>query len=183
MKLYDKEYGILDCLKSVGLLISFIFAIVALFCSSNLLRAILVAYFVIGGISDFLMKITISFIWGHKSLVKVGSANKTLLKKLRLVSWMPRTVGILERLIFTTSFILGRFEYIGIWLALKTIGSWKSNTGENNMNKNNLWRVTENIFLMGTAFSLILSFFGAISFWIFLGKWDNLLYKSLFEVH
>ncbi len=67
-------------------------------------------------------------------------------------------MGILERFMYTTVLVIDQPAFIAVWLGLKVASQWKR------------WEDTErgtyNVFLMGTALSLIIAFFGA---WIALG--------------
>ena len=134
----------------------------------NLTKAVLFFYFFAGGISDLLVSFIIRYCWSHKSLQNVEVVNPSLVSDLEEVSWLPRVVGIFDRLIFTSSFILGKYELIAIWLGLKVVGSWKDNFYENSKIEKEpriqLWRIKENIFLIGVALSLILSYISAIGF-------------------
>jgi hypothetical protein len=67
--------------------------------------------------------------------------------------------GIVERLLYTTVFIINQPAFVAVWLALKVASQWKRWDGEE--------RGTYNVFLMGNAFSLIIAYLGA---WIVLGR-------------
>jgi hypothetical protein len=43
----------------------------------------------------------------------------------RPASYLPRLVGIVERVLFVASLQLGKAEFIGVWLVLKVAGQWK----------------------------------------------------------
>lgn len=86
--------------------------------------------------------------WGY--LTKKGKQGKS-----SAVLTLP--MGIIERLMYTTVFIINQPAFVAIWLALKVASQWKR------------WGDTEgeyNIFLMGCALSLIIAYLGA---WIALG--------------
>ncbi|MDD5675203.1 MAG: hypothetical protein PHC61_13625 [Chitinivibrionales bacterium] len=63
--------------------------------------------------------------------------------------------GIVERLLYLGSLIIGKPEFIGLWLGLKTAGEWGHwhNTSENGVGRKGYL-----IFLIGTALSLSFSF-------------------------
>jgi hypothetical protein len=67
-------------------------------------------------------------------------------------------MGILERFMYTTVFIINQPTFIAVWLALKGASQWK------------IWKNGErgpyNVFLIGSALSLIIAFLGA---WVALG--------------
>lgn len=177
MKHYDEDYDPFfppNLAASLITVIAFAFVVVP---GNDFVRAVALSYFLLGAISDVLINVIIGNIWSRNSLVESGSVKKdvTLAKKLRLVSWLPRFVGVFERIIFTTSFILGRYEFVGAWLVLKIIGSWQSKTGK----EADTWRVKENIFLIGTALSLILSFIAAYGFWELISPQNNFFFNLI----
>lgn len=125
--------------------------------------------FALNCVFDVVIHVFMGFLWGHDSMHKLKvvkndgkdhADGKVNLSELREASWQPRIVGILERIIMTASFIIGKYELVGGWLVLKVVRI--HNNSEGNKQKNSLWRVTENMFLIGTAFSLITSFIGAV---------------------
>jgi hypothetical protein len=87
--------------------------------------------------------------WGY--LGRKGIPGKTL-------GILTLPMGILERLMYTTIFIIDQPAFVAVWLALKVASQWKRWEDKE--------RVTYNIFLMGSALSLIIAFLGA---WIALG--------------
>jgi hypothetical protein len=68
-------------------------------------------------------------------------------------------MGILERFMYTTVFLVNQPAFIAVWLALKVASQWRRWEEDKE-------RGTYNIFLMGSALSLIIAFLGA---WIALG--------------
>jgi hypothetical protein len=68
-------------------------------------------------------------------------------------------LGIVERILYTTSFILGAPSWVGIWLVVKVAVQWDRWTGKE--------RATYNVFLIGSALSILFGFIGA---WIAIGK-------------
>jgi hypothetical protein len=76
---------------------------------------------------------------------KIGEYNpKDSLKSFR---WTANLVGILERIIYTSSIIFGVQSFIPIWLGVKIISQWKKGEIENG-------RAMFNIYLIGTGLSL-----------------------------
>jgi hypothetical protein len=183
MKHYDQNYNIFERFNFVSLLVLIASFAIVILPINNFIRAVIFSFFFIGGISDLLVNRVIGYIWSHKSLKEVSVVKKALIADLKKVSWLPRIVGIFERIIFTTSFIIGKYEFIAIWLGLKVIGSWKNDSYENNKQSSmKLWRIRENIFLIGTALSIILSFIAAMVFLLIIDQQNSFLYKKPFRV-
>lgn len=67
-------------------------------------------------------------------------------------------MGILERLMYTTVFLIDQPAFVAVWLALKVAAQWNRWEGKE--------RGTYNVFLMGSALSLIMGYLGA---WVALG--------------
>jgi len=71
---------------------------------------------------------------------------------LRLNLYPPAFVGFCEAVLYPTSFLLNKAEFIGVWLALKVAGQWK------------LWQEGQegrrrfNRFLVGNAVSIFVAF-------------------------
>ena len=65
-------------------------------------------------------------------------------------------VGVVERLIYTASFVAGGWEVIGAWLVLKVAAKWQK-AGE--------FTGADNVWLIGNGLNLIFSYLGA---WIVL---------------
>jgi len=62
-------------------------------------------------------------------------------------------VGIVERLLYTTAFLVNQPGFFAVWLALKVASQWKRWGGDE--------RATYNVFLIGSGLSLIMAFLGA----------------------
>jgi len=78
---------------------------------------------------------------------------------------LPEMVGILERMLYTSSLLIGRPEFIGLWLALKVAGGWKgwsepvkAPDGKIVINGRDLFSV----FLIGSGFSIAYGVTGAL---------------------
>ena len=78
-------------------------------------------------------------------------------KKKRGVLTVP--MGLIERFLYTTVFLLNQPGFVAVWLALKVASQWKRWKDEE--------RGTYNVFLIGSGLNLIISFVGA---WIALGS-------------
>ncbi|OAN64197.1 hypothetical protein A8B79_12685 [Balneola sp. EhC07] len=81
-----------------------------------------------------------------------------LAKKLQIPKKEPGILtlpmGVVERVLYTTAFLVYEPTIIGIWLVLKVATHWGRWTKENQ-------RGTYNLFLIGNALSIILSYLGA----------------------
>lgn len=87
---------------------------------------------------------------------------------LAALTWV---VGLIERFTFTAALIIpGAWQWIGVWLAMKVIVRWQSvpskgeDGGEGRLPSKK--RDSDNIWLIGTALSVLFGFAGA---WIALG--------------
>lgn len=68
------------------------------------------------------------------------------------LSWL---VGCIERLLYTAALIVGIWQWLGIWLAVKAVARWqnaKSISAEPD---------TDNIWLIGNALSVLFGYLGA----------------------
>lgn len=84
------------------------------------------------------------------------------------LTWL---VGMVERFTFTAALIIpSAWQWIGVWLAMKAIVRWQSvpSTGEAGGKEKfpSKQRDSDNIWLIGTALSVVIGFVGA---WIALG--------------
>ena len=82
--------------------------------------------------------------WGY--LAKKGIAGKP-------AGSLTVFTGILERSIYTTIFIINQPAFVAVWLGLKVASQWKRWEDKE--------RATYDIFLIGSALSLIIAFIGA----------------------
>jgi hypothetical protein len=68
-------------------------------------------------------------------------------------------VGVVERGLYTTSYLLGRAEFIGAWLLLKVAGAWRGwNEGHAGVEGRAMYQTT----LIGTGLSLAYGVMGAL---------------------
>ena len=195
MKYYDQDPKVTEYISKflfrfpnwISLIIVLTSIFLVIFIPNNInLRAVLWSYFIFGGLSDLVVNFVIGNIWG-RGTPKKYLGTLTDLKDLKNASWIPRIVGILERIIFTTSFIFGRFELVGFWLVLKVIGNWQSNPTPVSYSKkqkqSKLWRVKENIFLIGTASSLILSLISAFVYFKIIDNKSKYFDKKMSQIN
>src|SRR2546425_10452035 len=67
----------------------------------------------------------------------------------------PQMVGLVERTLYTASWLLGQPEFIAVWLALKVAGQWSRwSEVKNVQGKEMSGRAVFNTFLIGNAFSV-----------------------------
>lgn len=104
-----------------------------------------IGYFVSIVIGHYITKLIIDYLW-EDSEIK-GKRNSKL----------PAILGLLERLFYTTSFLLNQFTLIAVILGLKALGEWK-NPVENQV----VQRHQVQIFLIGTLISLLFGLAGGI---------------------
>jgi len=71
-----------------------------------------------------------------------------------------RSVGWLERVLYTAALLANAWQWIGIWLAVKVAARWRSTAGDSDAPVDNVW-------LIGTGLSVLFGFLGA---WVALGK-------------
>lgn len=87
-------------------------------------------------------------------------------KDHKLHRWYGGIIGILEGIMYITAFLLGRFEFIGIWLAFKVVGRWERSRIEfkYKSDKGDLGKLQTHaiysIFTIGNALSIIYAFIG-----------------------
>lgn len=191
---YIKNYGLREFFNELFNKVALHTLIISIIILSNLWNResnlesnikLLLVIVIFSTISDLAIHLIMGYMWGHKSMyelnvvtdLKLKNNSKVNLIQLKQASWQPRIVGILERMIMIAGFIIGRYEFVGGWLALKVIRI-NSNSYKRKSNNNSLWRVTENMFLIGTALSLITSFIGAE---IYKNISNNNLYYKLNE--
>jgi len=92
---------------------------------------------------------------------------KTMVEKLgqrNPFSWTSEAVGYIEGVLYTSSWLLGKSEFIAVWLALKVAGQWGRWTdGSTNSEKVIIpGRAYYNIFLTGSGLSISYAVVGAL---------------------
>jgi hypothetical protein len=72
---------------------------------------------------------------------------------------LPNMVGVVERSLYTTSYLLRKAEFIGAWLVLKVAGAWRGwNKGYAGVEGRAMYQTT----LIGTGLSLAYGVMGAL---------------------
>ena len=116
--------------------------------------AYLPGYFFSVIISSFFIKLVVDTMW----------------KKLQMrserhpYSWMGNAVGYIERVLYTSSWLLGKSEFIAVWLALKVAGQWGGWTDDLTSADKKVkisGRASYNIFLIGNGLSISYAVVGA----------------------
>lgn len=73
-------------------------------------------------------------------------------------AWLPILVGFCESILYPTAWLVGKLEFVGFWVALKTAGQWKAwQDGQNHAGRRRFL-----VFLIGSALSLL---FASLGFW------------------
>jgi hypothetical protein len=94
-----------------------------------------------------------------KMWIGIGWSGDVIFDENRPHTWHVRILGTLEAILYTSSWLAGKAEFIGVWIALKVAGNWNRWTVE---------RHVFSIFLIGNAFVILFSVCGAS-----LIKWIN----------
>ncbi len=73
-----------------------------------------------------ILAIFIAAFVGHYIVFPIAewSRKKSGIKKPEKAKWMTGVLGILERGMCVGAWFLGYQQFIGIWLSVKTVGSW-----------------------------------------------------------
>jgi hypothetical protein len=69
--------------------------------------------------------------------------------------WQTITIGIIERSLYLTAILIGKPEFIAVWLTLKTVSQSKR------WSENHFGRAIYNNFLVGNSLSIMYAFAGA----------------------
>lgn len=76
--------------------------------------------------------------------------------------WQPRVVGVVERVLYTSALLMGKGEFIGLWVAIKAAGQWKRWGEEIEIDGRFLeGRSLYQNFLIGNALSILYAATGA----------------------
>ena len=87
---------------------------------------------------------------------------------LRRYVWQGDLVGIVERSLYVTALILGRLEFVAVWLTLKTIARSPRWTEEAAIKGRGLF----NVFLVGNGLSIVFAAIGyGLALWIAGPSW------------
>jgi hypothetical protein len=100
-----------------------------------------------------LIGVAVDALWSR--LGWAGVEDETLIR----FPWLPATVGALERILYFFAFLMGKPEFIAVWLALKVAGQW-SQWSEQKIQLEKKWlsgRAIFQVFLIGNALSIIVA--------------------------
>lgn len=89
--------------------------------------------------------------WMWTSLTRHHSGDVRFEHNRNVFTW---AVGIVERTLYTTSFLIGAWQLVGIWLALKATVRWRKGAESPGTGSDNVW-------LIGSGVSLLIAFVGA----------------------
>lgn len=67
-----------------------------------------------------------------------------------------RAVGWLERALYTGAILIGSWEWVGVWLAIKVAARWRSKAADSEADV-----PVDNVWLIGTGLSVLFGFLGA----------------------
>ena len=107
---------------------------------------VVLGYFVSTVVGGVLLWIIIDkYLWGYIS------KEHNIEKKSSATFSVP--LGICERLLYTTAFLIGAHQWVGVWLAIKVAVQWHR--------WSHAQRGIDNIFLIGNSISILVSVAGA----------------------
>jgi len=146
------------------------------FLRDQYIYAFLVGYITWGIISHFAVKKIMSRVWERTTLSykKMYPRNKVPpeldSEKRKPFNWAPSTIGVFERILYTSAIIFNQVLLIGIWAAFKIIGEWSDISSSSKKSSKNadggVSRIRANNFLIGNALSLIFGILGGVIFWL-----------------
>jgi hypothetical protein len=84
---------------------------------------------------------------------ELGQPGKRLPYYAPWLRWMPWTVGAVEMVLYTTAANLERFEWIAVWLTIKTVAGWSRWNKEDEADVHPS-RTYFNCFLIGSGLSI-----------------------------
>lgn len=117
--------------------------------------------------SYIFVRFTVNTMWIH-----LGWTRDMTNDELRPFAYQSVIIGSLESIMYTSCWLIGKHEFIGVWLILKVGGQWGRWTQELTIrNRQITGRSIFNIFLVGNALVILYSIIGAMLIeWINKGK-------------
>jgi hypothetical protein len=80
---------------------------------------------------------------------------------LRPAAYVPRLVGLVDRILYVASLQFDAAEFIAVWLALKAAGQWKRWEEDTRVGSRTVpGRFFYGVFLIGTGLSILYAFVG-----------------------
>jgi len=114
--------------------------------------ALLVGFVGVGWVAHLLVSAT-----SKAMLQNLGDANHAW-------AWHPRFIGVIERALYTFSWLVGKPEFAGLWLALKVAGRWSHwDASDGKCQGQASGRERFNVFLLGNGLSLAFGIVGGIT--------------------
>lgn len=164
---------------------------------TNLFTSLLIGYGVFGAIRIITISEIMRSVWkktkgSHEKSIEIATKelklpqsyiqeikkqfSATLHYKVREpFHWAPKTIGVLEGIIYTTAVIFDQLGFIAVWLGFKALGEWNDSRGSGPT------RVRANNFVIGNGLSLITGIIGGIIFWYFYNS--AVLIRSINDVY
>jgi hypothetical protein len=106
--------------------------------------------------SQFVIKYIIENMWKQVDFRINKDPKFPKLEETRPFSQISQIIGLLESVLYTTAFLVDKYEFIGLWLLLKIGGSFKRGSKYDERYERHIF----NIFLIGSGLSIIFSFVG-----------------------
>lgn len=109
-------------------------------------------------IGHFLIYPLVESLWESLGLKRGGKSDA-----VRSVPEHPAMVGILERGLYTSAYLVGRMEFIGLWFFIKAAGNWKGFSEDQEVDGKKVYgRNIFNIALIGNGFSIAYGVLGGM---------------------
>jgi hypothetical protein len=108
--------------------------------------------------SQFVIKCTLENMWKQVDFRINKDPDFKKMEETRPFPQTPRFIGLLESVLYTSAFLVNKYEFISVWLLLKVAGSFKRGS----KNDERYERQKFNIFLIGNGILIIFSFVGSL---------------------
>jgi hypothetical protein len=94
---------------------------------------------------------------------------------------LAKIIGIFERVLYVASWQIGKPEFIGLWLVLKTAGGWKGWAEDRKIGDRTISaRHVFTLFLIGSGLSLMYAVIGALIIgWLECKEWIKLIVSPI----
>jgi len=111
--------------------------------------------------SQFVVKYILDNMWKKVYLEIKKIDNNKKFEEIRPFLHTPKILGLLESILYTTAFLIGKYEFISVWLVIKVAGSFKREFKSNDQGEQ-YEREKYNIFLIGNGLLILFSYIGAL---------------------